>query len=432
MYIRSLIAYFVFSFCFTINLVLAASYDSEYNPTIYSNNNPYSPIVDSISLEELVDFALIESPLAAQGVMQTEIAEAMIEQVKGGWFPKVSLNSGAGWSGDDINKSYGVTINQLLYDFGQTGYQLDAANQNLIANQYQLFINHKTITQQVSLYYLEIKRYEQLIKAIDENVKNLEKLHSMAILRSNAGITTQSDVLQIKSRISSMKTLLAQYHASFDAFNARISVLSGISAKEYKPFPYKKFNLSSLQPINFSSLPEVLAAEASLDVAKNDLKTAQRAKLPTLNMALDITRNHENDSSDWDKQININLNYPIYQGGILNAQVKQATAKVSIAKQDLRQVKLDIIQSSQIALREFENARQVKHESLIQNENAQRAKNIYQDEYLLGKRSLNDLLTVEQDLIQAVQAQINANFDSLLAVVNYLSISGELLDRLKS
>ncbi len=402
-----------------------------YYASAYANNSQYVPEVDTISLQELVDFALVESPLVVQGSIQTEIAEAVIDQVKGGWLPKVSLNSGVGWNGEDTNNSYGVTVNQLLYDFGQTGYQIDAATKNLEASQHQQTVNAKTVAQQVVLYYLEIKRHEQLITAIDENIKSLEKLYNTALLRSNAGVTTQSDVLQIKSRISSMKTLLVQYQASLDAFDTRISVLSGVAAKKYEPFPYEKFNVSYLPPINISGLSEVLAAQANLDVAKNDLKTAERAKMPTLNMTLGISQEDEYDSSDWDKQVNVNFNYPIYQGGTLTAQVKQASARVSIARQGLHQVKLDIIQSSDIALREFENARRLKHESLMQNKNAQRAKNIYQDEYLLGKRSLNDLLTVEQDLVQAIQSQINANFDSLLAVVNYLSISGELLNNLK-
>ncbi len=409
----------------------AASSGVALRSTTQVQSHSFFPIVESISLEEMVDFALVESPVVAQSHMQTEIAEAMIDEAKSAWLPRVSLNSGAGWDGSDTNKSYGLRINQLLYDFGQTGYQMDAAAQNLLSSQYQQVVNSKAVVQQITAYYIEIKRYEALISAINDNIKSLERLHDMAVLRSDAGVTTKSDVLQIKSRISSMNTLLVQYKTNFDTFKMRASVLSGISAKKYQSINLNKFDLSTANPINFSSLPEMLIAEARVSVAKNDLKTTERSRLPTVNMSLGLNREYEKNSSDWDKSVNINLNYPIYQGGALDAQVKQANMRVYIAQQELQQVKLDIIQSSQIALQDFENAKQLRYESAEQNRNAQRAKDIYQDEYLLGKRSLSDLLSVEQDLVQSVQSKINANSDGLVAVVNYLAITGELFKKIK-
>ncbi|MFV0450015.1 MAG: TolC family protein [Vibrio sp.] len=395
------------------------------------SSDGYFPMVDEISLEELVHFSLAESPSVIEGSLQTEMAEAMLDEAKGGWLPKVSVNTGRSLLGSNNNTDYGLQVNQLLYDFGKTGYQIDAASHNLVVNQYQKRIISKNIVLQTALYYLEIKRFEQLILAMGENIRNLEKLHSMASLRVNAGVTTQSDVLQIKSRISSMETILIGYQANHDVWITKISVLSGVAANRYQAFQHEKFDISSLQSIQLSTLPEMLIAEANLNVAQNDLKAAQSAKLPTIDMTLDINKKDDTSSSDWDKQIYVNLNYPIYQGGVLTAQAKQASARVSIAKQNLQQAKLDIIQSSKIALREFESAKRLKNESAIQNSTAKKAKDIYQDEYLLGKRSLNDLLTAEQDLVQAIQAEVNAHFDGLMAAINYLSIRGELLNVIK-
>lgn len=49
---------------------------------------------------------------------------------------------------------------------------------------------------------------------------------------------------------------------------------------------------------------------------------------------------------------------------------------------------------------------------LAQSESAHKTRDVYQNEYKLGKRSLNDLLTVEQDVFQAQSAEINANYDA--------------------
>ncbi len=413
-------------------MALAVSTDFVQRITTPSQGNQYFPLVDKVSLEELVDFALVESPIVAQGQMQTEIAKSIIDEVKSAWLPRVALNTGAGWDGGESNKNYGLSVNQLLYDFGQTDYKIDAATHNHLSNQYQQLVNSKAIVHQIISYYIEIKRYESLIQAINQNIHSLENLHKTALLRSDAGVTTKSDVLQIQSRMSSMKTLLVQYKTNLDGFKMRATVLSGVSANSYKAINLTKFDISKTRPINFANLPEIAVAEARVAIAKNDLKSAERSQLPTVNMSLGLNREYEGSNADWDKQVNVNLNYPIYQGGALTAQIKQASIRVSVAQQEMQQVKLDIIQSSQLSLRDFDNAKQLINESERQNMTAQRAKDIYQDEYLLGKRSLSDLLSIEQDLIQSIQSKINAHSDGLVAAVNYLSITGELVEKVKN
>lgn len=69
----------------------------------------------------------------------------------------------------------------------------------------------------------------------------------------------------------------------------------------------------------------------------------------------------------------------------------------------------------------------VKEAGLAQSESAHRTRDVYQNEYKLGKRSLNDLLTVEQDVFQAQSAEINANYDGWVAAVNYAAAVNNLI-----
>ncbi len=61
-----------------------------------------------------------------------------------------------------------------------------------------------------------------------------------------------------------------------------------------------------------------------------------------------------------------------------------------------------------------------------QSESAHKTRDVYQNEYKLGKRSLNDSLTVEQDVFQAQSAEINANYDGWVAAVNYAAAVNNL------
>ena len=52
------------------------------------------------------------------------------------------------------------------------------------------------------------------------------------------------------------------------------------------------------------------------------------------------------------------------------------------------------------------------------------------DEYRLSKRSLNDLLSIEQDVFQADTASITARYDAWDAAVRYAAAADNLLDML--
>ena len=61
---------------------------------------------------------------------------------------------------------------------------------------------------------------------------------------------------------------------------------------------------------------------------------------------------------------------------------------------------------------------------------AERARGVYRDEYRLSKRSLNDLLSIEQDVFQADTSSIGARYDAWDAAVRYAAAADNLLDML--
>ncbi|STQ12004.1 outer membrane transport protein, type I secretion [Enterobacter cloacae] len=63
----------------------------------------------------------------------------------------------------------------------------------------------------------------------------------------------------------------------------------------------------------------------------------------------------------------------------------------------------------------------------LQLENALRARAVYKNEYTLSKRSINDLLSVEQDVWQATSAKIMAEYDGWSAAINYASAVDNLM-----
>ncbi|MNN75253.1 hypothetical protein D3C81_1915440 [compost metagenome] len=63
-----------------------------------------------------------------------------------------------------------------------------------------------------------------------------------------------------------------------------------------------------------------------------------------------------------------------------------------------------------------------------QQESARKMRSVYKDEYTLGKRSLSDLLSAEQDFFQAQTQTEGAKIDAWEASVRYATAVDNLLD----
>jgi hypothetical protein len=63
----------------------------------------------------------------------------------------------------------------------------------------------------------------------------------------------------------------------------------------------------------------------------------------------------------------------------------------------------------------------------LQLESALRVRDVYKNEYTLSKRSINDLLSVEQDVWAATSAKIMAEYDAWSSAINYASAVDNLM-----
>ncbi len=90
-------------------------------------NAPAVTPVAQLSLQESILRAFARNLDVTQQAAQIGIGEAQIDEAKSAWYPHVGLTGNAGPSRQtdssgrlDNNVSYGITLTQLVYDFGKT------------------------------------------------------------------------------------------------------------------------------------------------------------------------------------------------------------------------------------------------------------------------------------------------------------------------
>lgn len=391
-----------------------------------------------LTIKEAILRAFARNPNIAMASAQISVGKANLSEAESAWFPQVSLQGNTGRSHRtdssgslNSNASAGINLRQLLWDFGKTSGSIDEQHNLSDAYRYQLYDALNQVGMETLQTYLQVKRFQALEQSAKNNTDSLNKVLDMANLRAEAGLSSQSDVLQAQTRIAGMNATLAQYTAQRISAQAALSVLTGVTADTLPDLPVDLLK----QKITLKTLPyeqsyAVRSARAKQLAADDRIRQAQAQHWPTLSVQAGRTRYQSSNNNYWDDQVQLVVDAPLYQGGAVSARVDAAEGDRANARAQVEASKLDINQKAATAWADLTGSRQRQQAGEMQYASAERARGVYQDEYRLSKRSLNDLLSIEQDVFQADISAITARYDGWDAAVRYAAAADNLLDML--
>lgn len=397
---------------------------------------PSEEQIATLTLRDAILRAFARNPKISQAAAQIHVGEGDLDAAKSAWYPQISLQGAAGRSHQtdsagslNNNGSGGIMLSQLLYDFGRTGGAIDEQHALSEAYLFGLFDSMTTVAEDTLQAYLEVKRYQALAETAHTNIASLERVRDIARLRADAGLNSQSDVLQAETRIAAMHATLEQYRAQLRSAKAQLTVLTGVVPAALPELPQALLNQQiTLDKIAYAKSAAVRSAQAKQEAARERVRQAQSGHWPTIKVQAGRTRYENDRQSYWDDEVQLQVEAPLYQGGMVNAKTQSAEGDREAAQAAVQQAKLTINQNASTAYADMIGAQQRQAAGEVQLESADHTRNVYADEYRLSKRSLNDLLSVEQDVFQADSSRITALYDGWDATVRYAAAVDNLLD----
>ncbi|MBW1214213.1 TolC family outer membrane protein [Pantoea allii] len=397
---------------------------------------PSEEQVAILTLRDAILRAFSRNPKISEAAAQIHIGEGDLSAAQSAWYPQLSLQGAAGRSHQtdssgslNNNGSGGIVLSQLLYDFGRTNGAIDEQHALSDAYQFSLFDAMTQVAKEALQSYLEVKRYQALAATAQTNIASLEHVRDIAKMRADAGLNSQSDVLQAETRIAAMHATREQYLAQLRSANAQLTVLTGVVPATLPELPQALLQQQiTLDKIAYESSAAVRSAQYKQEAARERVRQAQSGHWPSIKVQAGRTR-YENDTrSYWDDEVQLQVEAPLYQGGLVNAKTQSAEGDRLAAQAAVQQAKLTINQNASTSYADMIGAQQRQLAGEAQLASAEHTRNVYADEYRLSKRSLNDLLSVEQDVFQADSARITALYDGWDATVRYAAAVDNLLD----
>ena len=183
-----------------------------------------------------------------------------------------------------------------------------------------------------------------------------------------------------------------------------------------------------------SNNPGLKAVEAELEASIAGRKQAKGSFYPRFDLEVGATRNDDLDGSEGandDESAVVRMTYNIYRGGADRARLNEAEAREFAVREGVRSSKRAVEEDVTLIWNELQDIL-IRLEYLDAHvRSTKEVLSVYREQLSLGKRTLLDLLDVQNELLRAQIAKVSGEYIALLARYRVLASTGQLLATLE-
>lgn len=277
--------------------------------------------------------------------------------------------------------------------------------------------------------YLNWVRTAKLVHLSRQNLTRHESLRRDVFLISQADQGRRIDVEQADVRLESARLSLNQRESEHEVFSLRLRrMLLGQLPKVPSGFetigtffpPNAEHSLSLINDAH----PIVARSLSQVEAAKAQVRSARAGFSPTVNLSYQKQVTQGTGQGDYITQLNLNI--PIFDGGSAYGSTLSAQSLVEAAEQDLIEARVNLRERLLSSWSEYNSAKQRSVVGARQAKTAGKLVEGYDQQFRAGRRSLLDLLTIQDNLYLYQTQANNAQFEQLIARAKILAIVNRL------
>jgi outer membrane protein, protease secretion system len=285
--------------------------------------------------------------------------------------------------------------------------------------------------------YMEALLASETLKLVQAQKRQYTAMVDAARKALVAGTGTRTDIDDAQSRLDMAQAneLEARQNEDYTRkqlelmVNQPLKALSGLGAQGVAAVSQLVNALPQWVDLAHTNSPEIKALSARLEAAEKDIARAQSAHAPTLDAVAQWSDSgNENvtrlNSRFENKAIGFQLSVPLYQGGAVNSQVRQAVAEKTRVEESLESLRRDLnlrvhkeyrgVTEGWMRIQALEQALRSATQLLDSTQKSQRA----------GVRTMLDVLNAEQQLVNVNRDLIQARYVYLMSRLRLSSLAG--------
>ncbi|MCR4532709.1 TolC family protein [Acinetobacter venetianus] len=397
---------------------------------------PLSTLMEknTINLVDAIHYSIQQNPDISQSIASLSSQNAAIDVAKAGYYPQFSggISTGDLTTGEKGRQLLSLNATQMLYDFGKIKSGVSVAQAKVQVEQANVLVSIDENAQDVAQTIINIQRYLQLNKIAEQQIAGIQHIQEIANLRAKAGISSQADPIQAQSYLELAQSGLIAQQSLLRQYQQHLATLLGIDVfNKVWLIPADLVKQSDLygEP-QFNIIPKMIAAQANVEVAKAQKDQTRLSRYPTLavkgslNQALNGRNPNNNKDDGFYSSIMLEATSQFYQGGAISSQVKMASYAEEAARSQVNSVYREVLDQIRASREQIENRQRQMLVLANRQATTVRTRELYQEQYKLGTRSLVDLLNAEQAIHSANTELETARYDIYNSIVQYIAATG--------
>jgi len=328
--------------------------------------------------------------------------------------------------------SNGVTIGQLVTDFGRTGNLVDTAALHQEAREDDAATTRADIELQVTAAYLRALRAQAVRQVADDTVRARQLVVNQVTALAQNQLKSDLDVSFASVDLSQAQLLQLEARNDVEARFADLATAMGerdaasytlVDPADAGPVPTPVPDVDPLITAAMAARPDLLSARADFRAAQHFATAQGDLWRPSIAFAATagVTPYRQNTLTDRYAAAGVNVSIPIFNGHLFGAARSEAEARADAESQRVREAENVIAHDIRVAWLQAGTAFQriALTNQLVAE--ATQAQSLAQSRYDLQLSSIVELSQAQLNLTQARLDQANARYGyaEALAVLRY-------------
>jgi len=414
----------------------------------------FSAVSQAENLLQVYQQARLSNPDLRKSAADRDAAFEKINEARSPLLPQLGLGADYNYSNgfrdsnglDTTSKSASLQLTQTIFDMSKwralTLQEKSAGIQDVTwqADQQTLILNTATAYFNVlsaidALSYTEAQK-QAIYRQLDQTTQ-----------RFNVGLVAITDVQNARSQYDTVLANEVTARNNLDNAVESLRQVTGNYYPELASLNVDNFKTARPQAVN-SLLKEaenrnltLLQARLNQDLAREQIRQAQDGHLPTLDLTASTgvsdtsysgsktrgaTGSQYDDNNAGQNQVGLNFSLPIYQGGMVNSQVKQAQYNFVGSSEQLESAHRSVVQNVRSSYNNINASISSINAYKQAVVSAQSSLDASEAGYSVGTRTIVDVLDATTTLYNAKQQLSSARYNYLINQLNIKNALGTL------
>lgn len=368
----------------------------------------------ALTLDEARRLAIEHSPRISAATWRALAGEASVTQARAAYYPVITANATAVGTSQDNTRiaagglsnpgiyernAEGLTISQLITDFGRTAHLTASAHLRHEAQVSALEATQAQVLLLTETAYFDTLRAAAVRQVADQTVATRSMvLDQVSVLVTNQ-VKSELDLSFARVALDEARILQLQSAGELSAAFTRLGMLTGLSEPaefqlaDVAPEPNTPPEAAELVRQALAQRPDLRQLDWEAQAAVRSARAERAARYPVFSAvgALGVIPVHATPFADEYAAVGVNLSVPLFAGGLYSARAREASDGAQAAAQLLKARQEEVVRDVRVARLEVVTAAERVQVSRRLEEHAAEAYELSEAKYRVGGASIVEL-----------------------------------------